>query len=529
MASGTITINGLNGWQYGTSSWLSSYGSYDLNIGRYNNTNYQPFIMKFTTPSFSGVSTSLQFKFAMKYRNVLNQSARWAICTSDANRDKYRDTHSAVTDSYQVASGTVTFTVNGSGTTYNVPLNITTTALKGSTTYYLFIWSGSDTGYTSVLHSTGAKTTGTIEYTTAYNLTISQGTGSTITVNRTSSSYGSTGNLSNGATLYPSDELTITITANTGYKIVTQSHTSGSTVTVSGDLNVSATAEVATTASACSLLQKNYYNGGWKGWNTASGYAGGSYPYVLQFKTPTFSGISTKISFSLSMTTVSATSATSSTLRYALASSEGNKDKYIGATASVTDSYQIKTGTWSVSSLSTTASSKTLNISTTELQSNTTYYLYLWGSYAVTILNLSSCSATLTHIQAYKLTVSAGTGSTVTVNRTSSSYVSTGNLANGATICPNDVLKITFGVNPGYELLTHTVNGSTFTSGDSHTVSEAVAIASTAKLVGTQPQGVIYIDNGTSFEAYQVYIDNGYSWNLYEPYIDNGSSWVLYS
>ena len=37
--------------------------------------------------------------------------------------------------------------------------------------------------------------------------------------------------------------------------------------------------------------------------------------------------------------------------------------------------------------------------------------------------------------------------------------------------------------------------------------------------------GVVYIDNGTTFEAYQVYIDNGSSWDLYAPYIDNGSSW----
>lgn len=40
--------------------------------------------------------------------------------------------------------------------------------------------------------------------------------------------------------------------------------------------------------------------------------------------------------------------------------------------------------------------------------------------------------------------------------------------------------------------------------------------------------GVIYIDNGTTFEAYQIYIDNGTGWDLYIPYIDNGSSWDSY-
>lgn len=42
-------------------------------------------------------------------------------------------------------------------------------------------------------------------------------------------------------------------------------------------------------------------------------------------------------------------------------------------------------------------------------------------------------------------------------------------------------------------------------------------------------KGLIYIDNGSSMDAYQVYIDNGTSWELYAPHIDNGSSWDLCS
>lgn len=37
--------------------------------------------------------------------------------------------------------------------------------------------------------------------------------------------------------------------------------------------------------------------------------------------------------------------------------------------------------------------------------------------------------------------------------------------------------------------------------------------------------GLVYIDNGTSFDAYQVFIDNGSSWDQYMPYLDNGSGW----
>ena len=41
--------------------------------------------------------------------------------------------------------------------------------------------------------------------------------------------------------------------------------------------------------------------------------------------------------------------------------------------------------------------------------------------------------------------------------------------------------------------------------------------------------GLVYIDNGTSVEAYQVFIDNGSGWDQYAPHIDNGSAFVLYS
>ena len=49
-----------------------------------------------------------------------------------------------------------------------------------------------------------------------------------------------------------------------------------------------------------------------------------------------------------------------------------------------------------------------------------------------------------------------------------------------------------------------------------------------ATITGEETEAVIYIDNGTAWEAYQCYIDNGTSWDLYMPYIDNGSSWDMY-
>jgi uncharacterized repeat protein (TIGR02543 family) len=84
-------------------------------------------------------------------------------------------------------------------------------------------------------------------------------------------------------------------------------------------------------------------------------------------------------------------------------------------------------------------------------------------------------------LNTYKLTVTA-THSTVAVSRTNSPIGggSTGNLSNGATLYYNDVLKITFTANTGYTMSVHTVNGSSFSSGASHTVVGAVAVVSTA-------------------------------------------------
>lgn len=41
--------------------------------------------------------------------------------------------------------------------------------------------------------------------------------------------------------------------------------------------------------------------------------------------------------------------------------------------------------------------------------------------------------------------------------------------------------------------------------------------------------GVVYIDNGTSFEPYLAYIDDGTNWNLYLMYVDDGIGWNIIS
>ena len=91
-----------------------------------------------------------------------------------------------------------------------------------------------------------------------------------------------------------------------------------------------------------------------------------------------------------------------------------------------------------------------------------------------------STTATVANATARSLSISAGTGSNVTVIRQYSPWVATGSISNGATVYDGDVLKIDFSVSTGYNLSVHTVNGSTFTSGGTHTVSGNVTVVSRA-------------------------------------------------
>lgn len=100
------------------------------------------------------------------------------------------------------------------------------------------------------------------------------------------------------------------------------------------------------------------------------------------------------------------------------------------------------------------------------------------GNYAYN----GSLNITLTKInRSFTLTISAGANTSITVSRTSSPLGgATGVLSNGATIYYNDSLTITYSVGTGCTISVHTINGSTFTSGTSHTVTAAVTVLTTA-------------------------------------------------
>lgn len=97
----------------------------------------------------------------------------------------------------------------------------------------------------------------------------------------------------------------------------------------------------------------------------------------------------------------------------------------------------------------------------------------------------ASTTVNLDKITTYSLSISAGTGSNITVNRTSSGYGGTGNLSSGARLYYNDKLKITFTPSTNYAISTHTVNGSTFSSGNTYTVTGNVSVVATAQVLAS--------------------------------------------
>lgn len=127
------------------------------------------------------------------------------------------------------------------------------------------------------------------------------------------------------------------------------------------------------------------------------------------------------------------------------------------------------------------------------LKANTTYYIWFFPSnrtygWSYWHRNTDWCKSyyEFSGQSKFALTISAGTGSSITVNRTSSPVgLSTGDLSSGSDIYKDDKLKITFTPKANYAIKTRTVNGSTFISGNTHTVSGDVDVASTAQVLAS--------------------------------------------
>ncbi len=130
----------LVGQTYNNSAWGSYNPGQACWAGNDQGDSYTT-IIKFTTPSFSGRSTRLTVSFPTKhisgYYNSQWPDIRYALCSSDANKAAYRNTTSAVSDPYQIASGYKEITAGDP-----VTLTFDTSVLKANTSYYVYIWGG---------------------------------------------------------------------------------------------------------------------------------------------------------------------------------------------------------------------------------------------------------------------------------------------------------------------------------------------------------------------------------------------------
>ena len=207
-------------------------------------------------------------------------------------------------------------------------------------------------------------------------------------------------------------------------------------------------------------------NGAWATENS-SAYAGSAtgYYYTTKITFKTPSFSGTPGSITFKLA-MSQFVGTSVNLRYAICSSDANKASYCNTFSAVSDANLIIAGTANITGLTT-------GLSASELYKEIT-------------INASELASNKTYYLFLWSSTSEATNPKCVVIQPQGAYLDANTKVN------------------------HTISITVGSGGD-----------------GGQ-SGLVYIDNGTSFEAYQVYIYNGSGWDLYIPYIDNGSGWDAY-
>ena len=134
---------------------------------------YYTSCLKFRTPKFAGISERITFRVRLYLIGNGDTKLRWALCSSDVNKEKYTgnwpdSVYSEVEDEYQIAQGIVEWTdLWGSDRGGSVhELTIDTKALKPEREYCLFLWSyyNKDSISTVVQVGQGSEHTATLEY-----------------------------------------------------------------------------------------------------------------------------------------------------------------------------------------------------------------------------------------------------------------------------------------------------------------------------------------------------------------------------
>lgn len=124
-----------------------------------------------------------------------------------------------------------------------------------------------------------------------------------------------------------------------------------------------------------------YSGDSWEYSSVKSAYAGYANAYllcatILRFDIPAFVGLSEALEASIICAIGVGAEVT---LRWALCTSDANKANYLNTKATVTDSYQIASGTAAFSGMSSTVVTRTIKCPTTKIKGGNTYYLFLWA------------------------------------------------------------------------------------------------------------------------------------------------------
>ena len=553
----------FKGWATSSSATTATYsagqniGTRTSNLTLYAVWQINTYTVSYKKGSYgTGTDTSatktynvaLTLKGAIFTRTGYTQDG-WSInsngSTKDYNLSASYTANSAITLYPHWSLNTYKLTISqGSGSTISV--NRTSSPIGGGSTgalsnnatiYYndvLAISISANTGYDIGTHTVNGSnwTSGnhTVKGATSvvstatkktFKLTITQGSKSTATVNRTESPIGgaSTGNLSTNATLYYNDKLKVTFSASGGYHVTT--HTVNGSTFTSGNTHTATTAVTVVSAAAANTYTVKFNAN--RGTASGSGtMADQSYTYdaAQNLRTNTFTRYYT-VSFDGNGITNPASQNASSTFNGWATSASGSK---------VYDNSQ------SVKNLTTT-NNGTVNLYAVWTNGSVTlptptragYTFNGWYTAATGGTKIGNGGASYTPTAAitlhaqwtrinYKLTLTkSDTGVTVSVTRNGTA------LSNNATIYYGDSLTVTYTVTAGYEILTHTINGSNFTSPATVSVT-----GNTEVVVTVKTSAHVYIGDGTNWTAYQIYIGNGSGWDLYQAYIGDGTNWVAY-
>ena len=185
-SSNQCTINGLKGYNadnsssYNESGWDKDY-SFKTTYAGANSREYFISIIKFTTPSFTGVSDSISIKLNIVDGPVSTSdktvTLNYAILKSDSNKSSYWGVTGSVSDSNQMVSGSFTFDgITEQQQFFNLS-KLSTRDLSPNTSYYLILWTADKTGFLQVWNDSSNKHTITLNSKETYTITFNSNGG----------------------------------------------------------------------------------------------------------------------------------------------------------------------------------------------------------------------------------------------------------------------------------------------------------------------------------------------------------------